>query len=238
MRLSWDFTDTSALHVRKFLPFSPQFLVSLREAQRQDHRLLATEDDKSPTLIIAHWFQASQVFAAGAEDAVLFQWQREYETASGNKSFNTQLLKKCQQRTSYFSTQKSKCVYLQLRHRMNHGSASPGSEDWILRDFLSASETPAGQMFKEAFRTPAGAVSSRWFHCPFWAHTGISWLSGTIFPQTLNLKLDVTQCIRKGTGQAVRYPGLRCPLSRRNSDRPQNPLPGSSFLSPWTRTRN
>lgn len=68
--------------------FFPQFLVLLREAQGQDHRLVATEDDKSPTLsclptqIIAHWFQASQVFAAGAEGAVLFQWQREYETAS------------------------------------------------------------------------------------------------------------------------------------------------------------
>lgn len=69
----------------------PQFLVLLREAQRQDHRLVAIEDDKSPTLsslptlIIAHWFQASQVFVAGAEDAALFQWQREYGTASGNR---------------------------------------------------------------------------------------------------------------------------------------------------------
>lgn len=69
----------------------PQFLVLLREAQWQDHRLVATEDDKSPTLsslptlIIAHWFQAAQVFAVGAEDAVLFQWQREYETASGTR---------------------------------------------------------------------------------------------------------------------------------------------------------
>lgn len=34
-------------------------------------------------------------------------------------------------------------------------------------------------MFKELSGTPAGATSSRWFHCSFWAHTAISWLLGT-----------------------------------------------------------
>lgn len=192
-------------------PFSLQSLALLREAQGQDHRLVATEDDKSPTfsclptLITAHWPQASQVSVAGAEDRVLLLWQRESETASGNTVSIHSFWRNARREPAIFPY-RSLNVFICCSDR-----------EWIMGTRPQAPKTESCRIFCLPVKHQQAKRSKRSLghQLELWAADGSICLSGRtqVFPdsqghllQTLNLNLDVTECLRKGWCWSVLCP--------------------------------
>lgn len=217
-------------------PFSLQPLALLREAQGQDHRLVATEDDKSPTLsclptpITAHWPQASQVSVAGAEDAALLQWQRESETASGNTVSIHSFWRNARREPAIFPY-RSLDVFI-----------CSSDTEWIMGTRPQAPKTESCRIFCLPVKHQQAKCSKRplGHQLELWAADGSICLSGhtQVFPDSQgHLPADAELepwCDWTRKKRMV----LECPLSCRNSEWPQTPLPGSSFISPWSWTRN
>jgi len=92
----------------------------------------------------------------------------------------------------YFSMQKPECVYLQLRHRMNHASISPGTRAESQRIFCLPVKRQQTKCPKRALghQLELQAADSL---IALSGHTRMDFLTlRDVFLQTLNLKLDVT----------------------------------------------
>lgn len=210
LSLTWDFADTCALHVRQLLPFPCSLLLCWEKPKDRTTGWWPQKMIKAPHFpACPHWLQLTDP----RHPKSLWQEQRTECCSCGRGNLKQPLGTQFQytafkempgENQLFFPTEAWMCL-------------SAAQTEWIMGTRPQAPKTESCRIFCLPVKHQQAKRSKRSLghQLELWAADGSICLSGRtqVFPdsqghllQTLNLNLDVTECLRKGWCWSVLCP--------------------------------